>query len=163
MSTRDAVIEALDVHDVATTQLGEFGASWSCSCGQRGGGSGARGAALAIRDRNRHVATAVADRLAILRAAQWRNTVTDAEDGDPWWRVVITDSESMTGVAPICVRQDERGSPHDHGDQRQMYDLRFDATGVYDCCPEPHIETYSTSTAAFLVELMNLRNVRMCT
>jgi hypothetical protein len=157
MSTEDIIAAGLAEHRLTLVVAESIEAA--CGCGERF----ASGAQRTMRA-ERHQAHAIAERLVTVRSAQWRNTVEDAEDGDPWWRVVITDSESMTGLAPICVRQDERESPHDHGDEVGLSSAdRFDLTGVYDCCPEPHIETYSVSTAAFLVEVMNLRNVRMCT
>jgi hypothetical protein len=58
------------------------------------------------------------------------------------WRVIITDTESLTGVAPVCEYQssyDHHGIP---GDTPALDDL-----GVYDCCPQPHIECWSERDA----------------
>ncbi|MGW3825719.1 hypothetical protein ACWEAF_26285 [Streptomyces sp. NPDC005071] len=70
----------------------------------------------------------------------------------PKWRVVITDSESPTGIAVVCTG--------DRSDALHMIDdfpggPQRDDEGVYDCCPWPQIETYSTLIAAYLVELLN--------
>ncbi|NJP71935.1 hypothetical protein HCJ99_13840 [Streptomyces sp. C1-2] len=70
----------------------------------------------------------------------------------PKWRVIITDSESPTGIAPVCTgeRSDALHTIPDFpgGPKR-------DDEGVYDCCPWPQIETGSTVMAAYLVELLN--------
>jgi hypothetical protein len=70
----------------------------------------------------------------------------------PMWRVVITDSESPTGLAPVCTGESS--------DALHMIDdypggPTRDEDGVYDCCPWPQIETNSTAMAAYLVELLN--------
>lgn len=68
------------------------------------------------------------------------------------WRVIITDTESPTGVAPAChtptsnalhMIHDYPGGP-----------IR-DEDGVYDCCPWPQVETYSETFAAYVVALLN--------
>ncbi|MGQ5576702.1 hypothetical protein [Streptomyces sp. ECR3.8] len=66
------------------------------------------------------------------------------------WRVIATDSESLTGLAPVCTADrrfheipDYPGGP------------KYDDEGVYDCCPWPQIETYSVDVAAYLVALLN--------
>lgn len=68
------------------------------------------------------------------------------------WRVIITDSESPTGLAPVCSgdNSDALHMIHDFpgGPKR-------DEDGVYDCCPWPQIETYSEAWATYLVELLN--------
>lgn len=75
-----------------------------------------------------------------------------ADQPAPTWRLIITDSESPTGLAPVCTgeRSDALHMIDDYpgGPQR-------DEDGVYDCCPWPQIETYSTVWAAYLVELLN--------
>ncbi|MGW4028200.1 hypothetical protein ACWEFL_02590 [Streptomyces sp. NPDC004838] len=67
----------------------------------------------------------------------------------PTWRVIITDSESPDGIAPVCTAP---GSLHmiDSPD-----DPVRDEGGVYDCCPWPQIETWSVPLAAYLVALLN--------
>lgn len=66
------------------------------------------------------------------------------------WRVIATDSESLTGIAPVCtaggglhVIADYPGGP-----------IR-DEEGIYDCCPAPQVETYSAAVAEQLVTLLN--------
>ncbi|MFS4103848.1 hypothetical protein [Streptomyces sp. PD-S100-1] len=70
----------------------------------------------------------------------------------PKWRLIATDSESLTGLAPVCTgeRTDALHEIPDHpsGPVR-------DEHGVYDCCPWPQIETYSVVMAEYLVELLN--------
>jgi hypothetical protein len=88
----------------------------------------------------------VSENLAKARAA------ARADQPAPTWRLIITDSESPTGLAPVCTgeRSDALHMIDDYpgGPQR-------DEDGVYDCCPWPQIETYSTVWAAYLVELLN--------
>jgi hypothetical protein len=65
------------------------------------------------------------------------------------WRVIGTDSESLTGVAPVC------DLPHDEPG-------RDDRAGIYDCCPHPHIETWSESSADALRNLLNAIGAEPC-
>ncbi len=66
------------------------------------------------------------------------------------WRVIATDSESLTGLAPVCTAD------------RRLHEIpdypggpKYDDEGVYDCCPWPQVETYSVAVAAYLVALLN--------
>lgn len=58
------------------------------------------------------------------------------------WRVVYTDSESLTGVAPVCPVYEQPQTLHGEHD-------------VLDCCPRPHLETYGERDAEMLVVAMN--------
>lgn len=76
----------------------------------------------------------------------------DTGQDRPTWRVIITDSESPTGIAPVCTGE--------RSDALHMIDdypggPKRDEDGVYDCCPSPQIETCSETVAAYLVELLN--------
>lgn len=92
------------------------------------------------------------DNLAALRAAALADLAKNDVPAAPRWRLIITDSESPTGLAPVCTREDGNAlhmiDDYPGGPQR-------DEEGVYDCCPWPQIETYSTVWAAYLVELLN--------
>lgn len=57
------------------------------------------------------------------------------------WRVILTDSESLTGVAPDCP---DMLDPLKHAG---AYD-------VQDCCPQPHIECWSEYNALEVVHLL---------
>jgi hypothetical protein len=59
------------------------------------------------------------------------------------WRVIITDTESMTGVAPVC--EDPSHAEHASAAGYDAGDAAPDA--VFDCCPHPHIETWNERTA----------------
>lgn len=76
----------------------------------------------------------------------------DTGTDHPKWRLILTDSESFTGLAPVCTgeRSDALHEIPDYpgGPKR-------DEDGVYDCCPWPQVETYSEAVAAYLVELLN--------
>ncbi|MEV5168246.1 hypothetical protein AB0K66_26980 [Streptomyces werraensis] len=83
--------------------------------------------------------------LAPLREAALHDLPTGTQ-----WRVITTDSESLTGLAPVCTADrrfheiaDYPGGP------------KYDDEGVYDCCPWPQVETYSVAVAAYLVALLN--------
>lgn len=71
------------------------------------------------------------------------------------WRVIITDSESLTGVAPVCPQQNDY----------EMHGIpdcaATDTSGVYDCCPGPYIETWSETTAARVAELLTQAGAEM--
>jgi len=60
------------------------------------------------------------------------------------WRVIITDSESATGVAPVCEMM---GSVH-HVDGMVLTDW------VFDCCPDPRIECWSEASARDLARML---------
>lgn len=63
------------------------------------------------------------------------------------WRTIFTDTESETGVAPVCEQQGDKG----HG---------IDDVG--DCCPHPHIETYSEPGARRLATLLTELDAGPC-
>lgn len=67
------------------------------------------------------------------------------------WRVIITDTESLTGVAPVCG-----SSEHDREGEGLL------AAWVLDCCPHPHIETWSEEYAASIVEMLNVSGAQVC-
>lgn len=86
------------------------------------------------------------------RAAAATMLRLDTGQDRPTWRVIITDSESPTGIAPVCTG--------DRSDSLHMIDdypggPKRDEDGVYDCCPSPQIETCSETVATYLVELLN--------
>jgi len=75
------------------------------------------------------------------------------------WRVIITDSESASGVAPVCSQaatnhliEDVDGAPLPG----------IDELGVYDCCPGPHIECWSESEAKRMAHALNFVNAKVC-
>ena len=92
------------------------------------------------------------DALAKARAAAAEILRQDTGTDHPKWRLILTDSESFTGLAPVCTgeRSDALHEITDYpgGPKR-------DEDGVYDCCPWPQIETYCEPVAAYLVELLN--------
>lgn len=92
----------------------------------------------------------VNDTLAKTRAAAADMLETSTGDRRPMWRVIHTDSESPTGIAPVCTTD---------SDEHVIADFPGgpcpDPDGVYDCCPTPQIETDSAPMAAYLVELLN--------
>lgn len=60
------------------------------------------------------------------------------------WRVIYIDSESPSGVGPVCIGH--IGEPH----------------GVYDCCPYPRIETWSEDRATALSVLLTQADAEAC-
>jgi hypothetical protein len=71
------------------------------------------------------------------------------------WRTINTDTESMTGVALVCDRQDDPNSDHAL-DGMQLTDY------VFGCCPHPHIECWDESMAATLAHLLTDVNAEPC-
>ncbi len=74
------------------------------------------------------------------------------------WRTITTDSESMSGVAPVCEHQDNPRY-HSSGDG---FGVEADPHGVYDCCPHPHIETWSEAAAAEIATRLTALDVEVC-
>lgn len=61
------------------------------------------------------------------------------------WRVIGTDSESNSGVAPICS--------FGHHDDLDVY---------VACCPHPHLECWSESQAREVRDMLNAFGVEVC-
>ncbi|CAL9594270.1 hypothetical protein SUDANB1_05289 [Streptomyces sp. enrichment culture] len=78
---------------------------------------------------------------------------TETGERFPQWRVIITDSESPTGFAPVCTAEGVDDEHHVIADYPGG-PIR-DEHGVYDCCPSLQVETYSPTLAAYVVELLN--------
>jgi hypothetical protein len=71
------------------------------------------------------------------------------------WRVIITDTESLSGVAPVC--------PHAATDLHRTPDTgEQDDTGVYDCCPGPHIECWHQGTADAVSKALTDADAEVC-
>jgi len=75
------------------------------------------------------------------------------------WRVILTDSESLTGVAPVCpatatnhLIEDDDGAPLPGVHE----------AGVYDCCPDPHIECYDERLAQQVAEILSKAGAELC-
>jgi hypothetical protein len=66
------------------------------------------------------------------------------------WRVVLTDSESLSGVAPVCP-----GGGH-RSDDDPFYHA------VYDCCPGPHIECFSPAAAEHIAGHLSHADAEVC-
>lgn len=71
------------------------------------------------------------------------------------WRVVLTDSEAMTGVAPECDTATVIGGLHDLGTDHLGQWHGFDEVGVYDCCPKPHLECGTERHANAVMNALN--------
>jgi hypothetical protein len=67
------------------------------------------------------------------------------------WRTIITDSESLTGVAPVCDGSEHHREPGS--------DL---SAWVLNCCLGPHIETWSERVAAQLAETLTAAGAEVC-
>jgi hypothetical protein len=81
---------------------------------------------------------------------RWLAQLSDgngAYDGRPF-RVVMTDSEGLTGIALECIAPQHPGIA-------DMNILR-DGCGMYDCCPTAlFLEVHNEEAAAFLCALLN--------
>jgi hypothetical protein len=72
------------------------------------------------------------------------------------WRVIITDSKSLTGVAPVCPRQ------HDYEVHGVPDCAAVDTHGVYGCCPHPQIETWGERDAKAIAFLLSAIGAEPC-
>lgn len=75
----------------------------------------------------------------------------------PKWRLIVTDTETLSGVAPVCPEQ--RQALHTFSDNGNSF---VDDHGVYDCCPHPHIECWSEGDARLVARLLNLVGAEPC-
>jgi hypothetical protein len=72
------------------------------------------------------------------------------------WRLIGTDSESLSGVAPVCPTQND-------ATQHTGYDgTEADPSGVYDCCPQPHIECWTEGNAVLVLAKLNHAAAQVC-
>lgn len=68
------------------------------------------------------------------------------------WRTIITDSGALTGVAPVC------GTDH-----TLHSNIGLPLTNwVFDCCPHPHLETWSESDARKLADGLTRIDAAVC-
>lgn len=75
------------------------------------------------------------------------------------WRVIMTDSESLTGVAPVCPHQNDY-TKHTTADGYMREVVA--QTGAYDCCPGPHIECGTTATASAIAQWLTVADAEVC-
>lgn len=75
------------------------------------------------------------------------------------WRTIFTDTESQTGVAPVCKEQGDTSGGHGQFEGLKVW---ADEHGVYDCCNWPHLETYSEQGAKRLAELLTELDAGPC-
>lgn len=68
------------------------------------------------------------------------------------WRYVTI--EYGGAIAPVCTATSYTGISETHA-THTLDDGSRDDTGIYDCCPYPHIEVWSDELAAYLVALLN--------
>lgn len=70
------------------------------------------------------------------------------------WRTILTDSESESGVAPVCPQSDVHVMMHGGPpDDPHVYD---------ECCVGPHLETWSQSNATRVCTALNVCGVELC-
>lgn len=67
----------------------------------------------------------------------------------------MTDSDSLSGVAPVCPWQ---ADPVRHGD---MVAEAVEA-GVFDCCPQPHLECWSEAAAKRVADALTQAGAETC-
>jgi hypothetical protein len=84
--------------------------------------------------------------LTALRTATLRLLTQGQAKAATTWRLVLTDTESLTGVGLVCTDPAHPGID-DIG-------CEYDEMGVYDCCPMV-IETWHEKVATYLVALLN--------
>lgn len=71
------------------------------------------------------------------------------------WRVVFTDTEGPTGVAPVCDQPEVHADWHAASAASEIGPAGPDNGDVYDCCPQPHIECWAPSAALTAVGVLN--------
>jgi hypothetical protein len=71
------------------------------------------------------------------------------------WRLIITDTELPTGVAPVCPLPEVHGMMHGGPAWDELYD---------ECCATvgPHLECWSMSAAREVLNLLNRHFVEVC-
>jgi len=70
------------------------------------------------------------------------------------WRVILTDSEGPTGVAPVCPKPDVHAMMHGGSpDDLQIYD---------ECCAGPHIECWTPSNAEDVRVRLDRADAEVC-
>ena len=74
------------------------------------------------------------------------------------WRTIFTDSESESGVAPVCPQPDVHA---------MMHGVEFGGAGdpfVYDeCCfAGPHIDCFDVNTAKLVAQLLTEADAEVC-
>lgn len=74
------------------------------------------------------------------------------------WRVIITDTESMTGVAPVCESPEHAMNAYVATKDPNMACLDT----VFDCCPHPHIECWSEAGARIVAGQLDLHSAEPC-
>lgn len=78
------------------------------------------------------------------------------------WRTIITDTESMTGVAPVCEHPDHSPSAITAGLKEGEDGTKGTGPLVFDCCPHPHIETWGESSAERLAQALTEQDAEVC-
>lgn len=71
------------------------------------------------------------------------------------WRVIVTDTEGPTGVAPVCPSASTATHYIPEADEQ-------DETGVYDCCPGPHIECWAPLAASIIATSLTGAGAEVC-
>lgn len=74
------------------------------------------------------------------------------------WRIIITDSEQPTGVAPECSAMTSPLSAM----SLHWVDGKINTYGVWDCCPHPHLECWTPVRAQALAAMLNDSEVQVC-
>jgi hypothetical protein len=65
------------------------------------------------------------------------------------WRVIITDTESPTGIAPVCEDEEHAKLAESNGMESGGPDW------VFSCCPHPQIELHDELFADELAERLS--------
>ena len=86
-------------------------------------------------------------------------TTPQPEPTETKWRVIITDTETPSGVAPICPGSATLGPANPHWNDQTRY---LDLMGVWDCCPGPHLQCINESDAVMLATMLNSLEVEIC-
>lgn len=87
--------------------------------------------------------------------AAWCPAHGQKSSTQPAWRTVLTDSESESGVAPVCEAWEKHPDPEPEA-------LSPEDPIVYECCPGPHLQCVNARDARELTTWLNQHGVEVC-
>lgn len=77
------------------------------------------------------------------------------------WRTIITDTESLTGVAPVCEDPKHEAAAIVCGLEPGEAGALGTGPLVLDCCPHPHLELWGEAQAEHVRAFFNANEAGM--
>lgn len=78
------------------------------------------------------------------------------------WRVINTDTEGPTGFAPVCEDPGHEGAAVVCGLEPGEEGALGTGPLVLDCCPHPHVETWSEEAAMAMAISLTVHEAELC-